>query len=106
MKYTIYHTTQIGFITVNANYLRDDALVEFAQNPANYELAGTIEADSLDEAYRLTQNDFGTYPNGWHPDGKRSTSVGDLIVDEADGAAITHVVDHFGFIVTGMKVTA
>ena len=59
-----------------------------------YMLAGIVEAADLDGAYRMTNHVDGT--EDWD---KRSTSVGDVIIeldDEYDYVSF-HVVDRFGF---------
>jgi hypothetical protein len=103
MRFKIYHTTPESFRTMMGD--------SFSRNVADlaaeveYELAGTIEAADLNEAFRLTQNDFGTFVTGWSPEARRSTSVGDLIVDDQrEGVAIVYVVDHMGFTVADIKL--
>jgi len=46
---------------------------------AEREFVGTIEATDLDEAFMLSQNDFGTE---YRKFGKRSSCVGDMFEDE------------------------
>jgi len=102
---------------------RDDALdaTDGTRNPegadlfrrlmasGGYEMVAEIETDDLDEAYRITQNDFvrpvvggptswGTSPpKGLRPTAegvlRRSSMMGDILV--RDG--IMHVVDTAGF---------
>lgn len=77
MLFTIYHPVE-----GNMNYGCEPGLL--------YEEVATIEADDLDEAYLLSQNDFN---EAYCSKGHRSTSVGDIIATNNE----YHVVMGFGF---------
>ena len=56
------------------------------------ELVGTIEAEDLNDAFRLTQNDFGVEYRTFK---RRSTVVGDVFEEENTGDR--YMVDTCGF---------
>lgn len=74
--YKIHHAKDFRQGT-DLGYARDRDAVTLALGRGDYEVAGEVETDNIEDAYRLSQNDFGT----WSQNGRRSTSVGDIIED-------------------------
>lgn len=98
MRYKIYHArpsiirqslffNQSGFI-----YGVEQLKREVSNN--NYEFVSLIEARDEEDAYFLTQNLDKSWSGGKH----RSTSVGDIIVDEEHNA---YAVASVGFVLVG-----
>lgn len=56
---------------------------------------GSINAVDLEHAFKSTQNEFGRYEKGWHPDGMRSTMVGDVFIDLSTN--IVYIIANQGF---------
>jgi len=101
MKYEIYHRTPIFFEWVLEGKLTKEEVSKLLDWPNKFHKAGEVTADSLDQVFLLTQN---RTRNGWvmepgvvgtwehsavpgdklvaNPDFTRSTSVGDVIIDE------------------------
>lgn len=61
-----------------------------------YQVVGLVAADSFEDAYQKTQNDFAG-PNGWGGRHVRSTSVGDVIVLLDKAALFAQQVRSLGF---------
>jgi hypothetical protein len=59
-------------------------------------LIGIIEARNVEHAFKMSQNDFNGY---YRMFGKRSTMVGDMIVDMSDGQG--YIINGHGFKVAG-----
>jgi len=76
MKYEIWHDQDPRF-----------GFGERPEFPAAYTKVAVVESDDLDDVFRITNHidhDWTTNPEvQWHqPGGCRSTSVGDIVVDE------------------------
>lgn len=72
----------------------------------NWDFVGYVAARDLDEAYERTNSIRNLWTENFHPaslaekfrKGARSTSIGDVLVDDRD---VAHVVASFGFEVLG-----
>ena len=100
-KYMVCHVPDSQFRYV-PNFCKLELRAFFHKHKADYKLVAMVDTDNLDEAYALT-NSIG---DGWWNNekvesdytdeaGKRSTSVGDLIITDKNEF---HVVGAFGFI--------
>lgn len=97
---TVYHTTshlmrELRFL------ISDDEMIEFARTHSDdYNLVATVDSDSLDDAYTLTNSiNHGWWENenvtsNFKEDGCRSTMMGDIIRMNDE----TYVVAYAGFI--------
>lgn len=89
-RYTVWHKQSTHFMNLND--------IELAAFPTGFEQVATVDADHLDMVYRLTNH----IESAWwenegildHKAGSRSTSVGDVIVDDMGGL---WAVDMCGF---------
>jgi hypothetical protein len=100
MNYLIYHNSEFieyGFRSKVQEHLGFPVIIKHE----NLKLVGRIRADSLDEAYRITNHiDCSWWRNPevvwWRP--ARSTSVGDVIAElHDDGQCYYYTVESFGF---------
>lgn len=82
MQYTVLLKRDPTFLDENVNA---------SENVFDFDIAGTVDAENLDDAYTKTQN----LENLWNP-GKpcRSVSVGDVLMERGGNA---YRVQAFGF---------
>lgn len=107
MKYEIYHRSPIFFEWVLQGKISKEELNKLLDWPTKYHKVGEINANSLDKVFMQTQNDSrfgwvmepGVIRSWTHsevpgdnlvadPERTRSTSVGDVIIDETGKAFV------------------
>lgn len=99
--YDIWHAKDFRLGT-DLGYARDVGGVILALIRNQYERAGKVEADNLEDAFRLSQNDFGS----WSENDRRSTSVGDLIIDPSGFVALVAPTGFVSMTKTGNQIVA
>ena len=101
--YTILHAKDFPEGTRNG-YLKDTLAIADSILHDGYRVVGMIEAESFEDAYMKSQNDWPGHGHndGWASSPARSTSVGDVIKLGPPGVGGEfHVVAPFGFLYIG-----
>lgn len=104
--YTILHAKDFA-AGMDRAYAGDTLAVADAILHDGYVVAGVVEAESVEDAYMRSQNDWpGAPARGWASVPTRSTSVGDVIKVGPPGVGGEfHIVAPFGFLYIGEGAT-